>query len=133
MDDTKFPGLSEMQNSNEEIFNFNNCNDSLTPTLLQQQFEGVYINQNDINEYYFSMENGKIVDLNLPQTPEEDRENYETCAAGSVKSSPTGIIPCQDEFGGSINFEVLLDSSFQAYRQKWTVCIMFIIKMINYQ
>ncbi|XP_026818673.1 cellular tumor antigen p53-like isoform X1 [Rhopalosiphum maidis] len=119
MDDTKFPDLSEMQNSNEEIFNFNTCKDSLTPSLLQQQFDGVYINQNDINEYYFSMENGRIVDLNLPQTPEEDRENHETCAAGSVKSSPTGIIPCQDEFGGSLNFEVLLDSSFQSYRQKW--------------
>lgn len=60
--------------------------------------------------------------LNIVQ-PEKDKENRETCAAGSVKSSPTGIIPCQDEFGGSINFEVMLDSSSQAYRQKWNVCI----------
>ncbi|CAI6363917.1 unnamed protein product [Macrosiphum euphorbiae] len=123
MDDTKFFGLSEMQNSNEEIFNFNMCNDSLTPLL--NQFDGVFMNPNDINEYYFSMpmENGRVVDLNLPQTPEEDQENLEKCTAGSVKSSPTGIIPCQDEFGGSTNFEVLLDSSSQSYRQKWNYSV----------
>ncbi|KAF0753580.1 cellular tumor antigen p53-like isoform X1 [Aphis craccivora] len=125
MDDTKFLGLSEMQNSNEEMFDFNTCDDSLSPSLLQQQFDEVFINPNDLNEYYFSMpmENGRIVDLNLPQMPEEDQDNRETCTAGSVKSSPTGIIPCQDEFGGSNNFEVMLDSSCQLYRQKWVYSV----------
>lgn len=47
---------------------FIRCNDSLTPLL--NQFDGVFMNPNDINEYYFSMpmENGRVVDLNLPQT-----------------------------------------------------------------
>lgn len=40
-------------------------------------------------------------------------------------------MPCQDEFGGSVNFEVILDTSSQSYRQKWNVCIKFIIKMVN--
>lgn len=58
----------------------------------------------------------------------ENQENRKTCIAGSVKSSPTGIIPCQDEFGGSFNFEVMLDPNFQSYRQKWNVrMIIFII------
>lgn len=44
-------------------------------------------------------------------------------------------MPCQDEFGGSLNFEVYLDSSSEAYRQKWNVCInnIKIFKMIYKQ
>ncbi|XP_025412779.1 cellular tumor antigen p53-like isoform X2 [Sipha flava] len=119
MDETKFPGLSEIQLGNEEIFNFDPNNENLeilNPPL--HNFDGVFEDQ---NEYFFTMpmENGKIVDLNLPQSPEKDQENLETCTTGSVKSSPTGIMPCQDEFGGDINFEVMLDSNFEAYRQKW--------------
>lgn len=42
----------------------------LNPLNLQELNEAFMLNQNDLNEYYFTneMENGKIVDLNLPQT-----------------------------------------------------------------
>jgi len=37
---------------------------------LLNNFDEVFINQNDINDYCFTMpmENGKVVDLNHPQT-----------------------------------------------------------------
>lgn len=41
-------------------------------------------------------------------------------------------MPCQDEFGGNVNFEVMLDSNFEAYRQKWKVCIIIIMVRIYY-
>ncbi|XP_050440252.1 cellular tumor antigen p53 [Adelges cooleyi] len=128
MDDTKLlPSFTEVQQScgNQGIYNFNMNEDQILNELINDNIHDMLINKNDIGEYAFTMptENGTIVDLNLPPTPEKDQENRETCTAGSVKSSPTGIIPCQDEFGGSFNFEVLLDSSSQSYRQKWSYSV----------
>ncbi|XP_050548910.1 cellular tumor antigen p53 isoform X2 [Daktulosphaira vitifoliae] len=124
MDNTKLPGLAEIQlpNYNPDIFNFDPNVEQLNILNDFNGYNDVMINQSEVSDFCFTMpmENGRIVDLNLPPTPEKDQENRETCTAGSVKSSPTGIIPCQDEFGGNFNFEVLLDSSSQAYRQKWS-------------
>lgn len=36
-------------------------------------------------------------------------------------------MPCQDEFGGDLDFEVMLDSNFESYRQKWKVCMFIVI------
>ncbi|VVC37991.1 p53-like transcription factor, DNA-binding,p53, DNA-binding domain,p53 tumour suppressor family,p53/RUNT- [Cinara cedri] len=118
MDEPKFEDLSNMQLVNEDIFNFdqNDGNFQVLNPLLHN-FDEIVVNPH--SEYCFTtpMENGIIVDLNYPQIPE--KENCGTCTTGSVKSRPTGIIPCQDEFGGHMNFEVMLDSSSQSYRQKW--------------
>ncbi|CAI6354243.1 unnamed protein product [Macrosiphum euphorbiae] len=73
----------------------------------------------DFNSFSFPMENERVFDKNLLQTKEEVQEYLETCAVDFEKSSPTGILPCQSELGGSANFEVLIDSSSQSFRQKW--------------